>query len=298
MIPKEASYLRECIYSFKSLNLKQVIDLSKVDSPDYLNAMPIFGNFIFHMKMRKPNRKYWKEMNIYTLGGLINKTTNKPLTKSDFIQISKAHFPLKPPSFHRARGKEGMRILAQVPLDAIRALTLPHKPYKTGEMVYFESDNEGPVYGIIDLAKNQIQQLRTDHSGFYVEAGTPYDTSQWDAQDWEDTIDPITNNVIWTGVRRASMWGKPAKRRFSTYNFNNMTYDDSEIENKVLIRGISSNTYPQLEGWTIKGSKETMSLNQMSISRITKALTLPKTKRPSTEDLNNKKYGEALPTTV
>ena len=130
-------------------------------------------------------------------------------------------------------------------------LPKPPKPFKTGEVVYFESDSEGPVYGTIDPDKSQIQQLRTDYSGFYVNAGTPYDTSGWAAADWEDTIDPYTNDVIWTGVRRASLWGKPAKRRFSTYNFNNNSHDDNEVEGKALIRGIESNTYPQLEGWTI-----------------------------------------------
>ena len=120
-----------------------------------------------------------------------------------------------------------------MPLEAITALTKPPKPFKTGEVIYFETDAEGPAYGTIDVDKQLIQQLRTDNSGFYVNTGTPYDTSQWTAQDWEDTIDPVTDDVTWTGVRRASRWGKPAKRRFSTYNFNNHHHND-EAERKAL----------------------------------------------------------------
>ena len=101
MIPKQATFLHDCIKSFRKL--KQVIDLAKIDNPDFLNAMPIFGNFIFNIKMRASNKKFWETMNINTLGSLINKDTNKPLTRSNFVSISKSYYSNKPPSFHRAR---------------------------------------------------------------------------------------------------------------------------------------------------------------------------------------------------
>ena len=60
-------------------------------------------------------------------------------------------------------------------------------------------------------------------------------------------------------------------------------------------RGIDSNIYPQTPYWSIKGSTELIDLTQMSISRITKALTKPSTRRPATEAANDREYGESLP---
>ena len=150
-------------------------------------------------------------MGISTLGNLINSNTNQAFTYNDFIQISKGRFPNKSSSFHRTRGKEGVKIINAIPHEALTALTLNPKPFKEGEIVSFESDNEGPCYGIIYPSNNTIQQVRVDDSGFFTEVGTPYDTSQWEEKDWKgySEINPNSGETnTYVGVQRVAMWNK------------------------------------------------------------------------------------------
>ena len=115
-------------------------------------------------------------------------------------------------------------------------------------------DDDGDLqYGIYSSTEATIWQLSVDNSGFSTPVArtdpdgdpldTPFDTSDWDENDWEN----YTSKV--------SRWGAPSA------SFR-------------PISGEMANTFPQDEGWIVDGNEdEVYRLSQLSINRVTKILT-------------------------
>ena len=285
MIPEEATYLHACVKSFRSLKLRQVIDFAKIEFPEFLDAIPVFENFVFHLKCKRKTRLWWKSIGVTTLGDLFDRNSNLPYTNAQFAQIARDAHPGRNAAFYARKGREGASFVSQIPNDALNVLTSPRAPFREGEIVLFESDAEGPAYGKISPAKQEIQTLNVDESGFFQAVGTPNDTSQWDQRDWDGYVDHTTNPPqTFTAVQRVAVWN-PRSDPPLIRGVPSPLPDPTQPSRETPLT--AAQVYPLTEGWSIRGSHNTMSMRHMGIKTITKTLQEMNQKPPACESTWN-----------
>ena len=73
-IPKEATYFRACVKSFRKLGIKQVLNISDLKHVETLRAQPIFRNFISNLRLKRATETRWrKQGRIHMLAALDSK---------------------------------------------------------------------------------------------------------------------------------------------------------------------------------------------------------------------------------
>eukprot|EP00965_Chrysotila_dentata_P098845 3268502-Pleurochrysis_carterae.AAC.1 len=101
------------------------------------------------------------------------------------------------------------------------------------------SDTAGePIYGV--AKGNNLYELHVNNSGLGSIVSTPHNLSEWDC-------DLHLQKVVTWGVLR-------------------------DYRHPPPIIGYSSRSYPQDEGWTVKGSFQTVRLSSLSVHRLTQIL--------------------------
>ena len=257
-IPQQATYLRRCITEFWKLQVSPKLDFEHLALQDksFFEAQPIFRSHLITISKRY--EKALQGMGITTFGDLFDHGAGQFMTTADFKNIARnnrqsmaASLDLRHVSASRINSAAAActKAVNAIP-DAIANMMISgDSAVKDNEIVAFtETYADGTTENLYGYYRsNKLDTLRVDSSGYYEPVGTPYDTTTWD----------INRECAKVAMQRK------------------------------LILGVKNTTFPQNEGWTMKGmddDQKPLKLSDLTIHRITTTLQQLKTSPPNCQN--------------
>ena len=256
--PKKAKYLRDCLFSFWKLRVKQ-----DLQNPKDLAAEPFWHNTRFKLNAPQTSITYFSgTTEVEQLGDVIDSHTGRPFDRQAWeFWVKDRHMEHKKSVLRAPRvrqlASEMLAITQRVPAPILAAAAppAPHTPQTHETVALVSDDGEGDLrYG-----KRNPPSANKKYAVYWADAmGSLHDTGEE-----TDGDDDTAHEVVWW---THSQWDRRAC-------------------------GPKAQVFPHPNGWLLEDQPTT--LNSLSIQKMTRALTMRRFKEPACKQAWEERLGAA-----